>query len=66
MNNMLRLLLYMHHIALWTPCIVHFNLNSYLCIYARSCGAEIGSSNGASPGASHPILDFPFGLILLC
>jgi hypothetical protein len=82
MNNMFRLLLYMHHIAFCTPCIVHLNLDSYLCIYARSRGAKIRSSvqaeqaqveaitnlflSMASLGASHTILDFYFELISLC
>jgi hypothetical protein len=30
--NMLKLLLFIHHIALCTACIAHFDLTSYLCI----------------------------------
>jgi hypothetical protein len=30
---MSRILLIMHHIALCTPCITHFDLSSYLCKY---------------------------------
>jgi hypothetical protein len=28
---MLRLLLFIHHTALYTSCIAHFNIGSYLC-----------------------------------
>jgi hypothetical protein len=45
---MLRTLLFIHHIALCTPCIAHFDLASCLCIYARSRGAKIGNSSGTS------------------
>jgi hypothetical protein len=45
---MLNLLLFMYHIALYTPCIAHFNLVSYLCMCDRSHEAGIGGSSGAS------------------
>jgi hypothetical protein len=31
--SMLRLLLFMHHIALYTPCIAHFNVAHLLHIW---------------------------------
>jgi hypothetical protein len=45
---MIRLLLFIHHIALCTPCIAHFDLASCLCIYARSRRAKIRNSSGVS------------------
>jgi hypothetical protein len=46
--NMLMLLHFMHHIALCTPCIAHFDLASCLCMYARSQRAGTQGASGAS------------------
>jgi hypothetical protein len=45
---MIRLLMFMHHIALCTSCIAHFDLVSYLCMCDRSHGAETRGADGAS------------------